>query len=92
MVLEALAAIRSEIGDDLPITLRISGYERGAGGRPIFETAQVVPELVAAGVASFHVSGGVIDHLVAGMVNSADDGDALNVGAAAAVKQWSTCR
>ena len=92
VVLEALAAIRSEIGDDLPITLRISGYERVAGGRPIFETAQVAPELVAAAVASFHVSGGVIDRLVAGMVNSADDGDALNVGAAAAVKQWSTCR
>ena len=92
VVLEALAAIRSEIGDDLPITLRISGYERVAGGRPIFETAQVAPELVAAGVASFQVSGGVIDRLVAGMVNSADDGDALNVGAAAAVKQWSTCR
>ena len=31
VVLEALAAIRSEIGDDLPITLRISGYERVAG-------------------------------------------------------------
>ena len=28
VVLEALAAIRSEIGDALPITLRISGYER----------------------------------------------------------------
>ena len=53
VVLEALAAIRSEIGDDLPITLRISGYERVAGGRPILETAQVAPELVAAGVAFF---------------------------------------
>jgi 2,4-dienoyl-CoA reductase (NADPH2) len=87
VVLEALAAIRSEIGDALPITLRISGYERVAGGRPIFETAQVAPQLVAAGVDAFHVSGGVIDRLVTGMVNSADDGDALNVGAAAAVKQ-----
>jgi 2,4-dienoyl-CoA reductase (NADPH2) len=86
-VLEALAAIRSEIGDALPITLRISGYERVAGGRPIFETAQVAPQLVAAGVDAFHVSGGVIDRLVTGMVNSAADGDALNVGAAAAVKQ-----
>ena len=87
VVLEALAAIRSEIGDALPITLRISGYERVAGGRPMFETAQVAPQLVAAGVDAFHVSGGVIDRLVTGMVNSADDGDALNVGAAAAVKQ-----
>ena len=87
VVLETLAAIRSEIGGALPITWRISGYERVAGGRPMFETAQVAPQLVAAGVDAFHVSGGVIDRLVTGMVNSADDGDALNVGAAAAVKQ-----
>ncbi|WP_445168455.1 oxidoreductase [Mycolicibacterium sp. Dal123E01] len=87
VVLETLAAIRSEIGDALPITLRISGYERVAGGRPNYETAQVAPQLVAAGVDAFHVSGGVIDRLVTGMVNAADDGDALNVGAAAAVKQ-----
>ena len=87
VVLEALAAIRSEIGDALPITLRISGYERVAGGRPVYETAQVAPELVAAGVDALHVSGGVIDRLVTGMVNGADDGDELNVGAAAAVKQ-----
>ncbi|MCV7233988.1 NADH oxidase [Mycobacterium branderi] len=87
IVLETLAAIRSEIGDALPITLRISGYERVAGGRPIYETAQVAPELVKAGVDAFHVSGGVIDRLVTQMVNGADDGDALNVGAAAAVKE-----
>ncbi|ORB64887.1 NADH oxidase [Mycobacterium shinjukuense] len=86
-VLQALAAIRSEIGDALPITLRISGYERVAGGRPIYETARVAPDLVAAGVDAFHVSGGVIDRLVTAMVNGADDGDELNVGAAAAVKQ-----
>jgi 2,4-dienoyl-CoA reductase (NADPH2) len=87
VVLETLAAIRSEVGDELPITLRISGYERVAGGRPMFETAQVAPQLVAAGVDAFDVSGGVIDRLVSGMVNGADDGEALNVGAAAAVKQ-----
>lgn len=87
IVLETLAAIRAEIGDALPITLRISGYERVAGGRPIYETAQVAPQLVAAGVDAFHVSGGVIDRLVTQMVNGADDGDALNVGAAAAVKE-----
>ncbi|OBF51674.1 NADH oxidase [Mycobacterium sp. 852002-53434_SCH5985345] len=87
VVLDALAAIRSEIGDALPITLRISGYERVAGGRPIFETAQLAPEFVAAGVNAFHISGGVIDRLVTGMVNGADDGEGLNVGAAAAVKQ-----
>lgn len=87
VVLEALAAIRSEVGPDFPITLRISGYERVAGGRPIWETAQVAPLLVEAGVDAFHVSGGVIDRLVTGMVNAADCGDGLNVGAAAAVRE-----
>jgi 2,4-dienoyl-CoA reductase (NADPH2) len=87
VVVETLGAIRSEIGNELPITLRISGYERVAGGRPMYETSQVAPQLVAAGVNAFHVSGGVIDRLVTGMVNGADDGDALNVGAAAAVKE-----
>jgi 2,4-dienoyl-CoA reductase (NADPH2) len=86
VVFEALAAIRSEVGDDFPITLRISGFERVAGGRPMYETAQVAPALVAAGVDAFHVSGGVIDRLVTQMVNGADDGDGLNVGAAAAVR------
>lgn len=87
IVLEALAAIRSEVGADFPITLRISGFERVAGGRPMYETAQVAPQLVAAGVDAFHVSGGVIDRLVSKMVNSSDDGDGLNVGAAAAVRE-----
>jgi len=87
IVLEALAAIRSEVGDDFPITLRISGFERVAGGRPMYDTAQVAPRLVEAGVNAFHVSGGVIDRLVSKMVNGSDDGDGLNVGAAAAVRQ-----
>ncbi|WP_372735320.1 FAD-dependent oxidoreductase [Nocardioides sp.] len=86
VVLETLTALRDEVGPDFPITLRISGYERVAGGRPSFETAQVAPLLVQAGVDAFHVSGGVIDRLVTGMVNAAADGDGLNVGAAHAVR------
>ncbi|PWN04182.1 NADH oxidase [Nocardioides silvaticus] len=87
VVLEALAAIRAEVGTDFPITLRISGYERVAAGRPVHDTASIAPLLVEAGVDAFHVSGGVIDRLVTRMVNAADDGDGLNVGAAAAVKE-----
>jgi 2,4-dienoyl-CoA reductase-like NADH-dependent reductase (Old Yellow Enzyme family)/thioredoxin reductase len=87
VVLEALAAIRSEVGAEFPITLRISGHERVAGGRAVHDTATIAPLLVEAGVDAFHVSGGVIDRLVTGMVNGADAGDGLNVGAAAAVKE-----
>lgn len=87
VVLEALEAIRGEVGPDFPITLRISGYERVAAGRPIHDTATMAPLLVEAGVDAFHVSGGVIDRLVTGMVNAADDGDGLNIGGAAAVRE-----
>jgi len=87
VVLEALSVIRGEVGGDFPITLRISGYERVAAGRAIHDTSTIAPLLVEAGVDAFHVSGGVIDRLVTGMVNGADDGDGLNVGAAAAVKE-----
>jgi 2,4-dienoyl-CoA reductase (NADPH2) len=86
-VLEALAAVRAEVGGDFPLTLRVSGHERVAGGRPSYELARVAPQLVAAGVDAFHVSGGVIDRYVTQMVNGADDGDALNVGAASAVRE-----
>lgn len=87
VVLEALAAIRAEVGADFPVTLRVSGYERVAAGRPVWDTAAMAPLLVEAGVDAFHVSGGVIDRLVTGMVNAADDGDGLNVGGAAAVRE-----
>jgi 2,4-dienoyl-CoA reductase (NADPH2) len=86
-VLEALEAVRSEVGSDFPVTLRVSGHERVAGGRPSYELARVAPRLVAAGVDAFHVSGGVIDRYVTQMVNGADDGAALNVGAASAVRE-----
>lgn len=86
-VFEALAAVRGEVGGDFPVTLRVSGHERVAGGRPSYELARVAPRLVAAGVDAFHVSGGVIDRYVTQMVNGADDGEALNVGAAAAVRE-----
>ena len=83
---EVLAAIRREVGDDFPITLRISGYERVAGGRTLDDTARIAPRLVAAGVDAFHVSGGVIDRLTSMIVTGSAWGDAHNLAGAAAVK------
>jgi 2,4-dienoyl-CoA reductase-like NADH-dependent reductase (Old Yellow Enzyme family) len=86
LLLEVLAAIRREVGADFPITLRISGYERAAGGRTIDDTARIAPRLVEAGVDAFHVSGGVIDRLTSMIVTGSQWGDAHNLGAAIAVK------
>jgi 2,4-dienoyl-CoA reductase (NADPH2) len=86
-VAEVVRAIKSETGDALPITLRISGHERVAGGRESFDTARLAPLLVEAGVDAFHVSGGVIDRFVTQMVNGSSWPMALNVAAAQAVKR-----
>jgi 2,4-dienoyl-CoA reductase (NADPH2) len=86
-VSEVVRAIKAEIGRDFPLTLRISGYERIAGGRELTDTQRIAPALEAAGVDAFHVSGGVIDRLVTRMVNGSHDPDALNAAAAAAVKR-----
>lgn len=86
-IVEVVRAIKRETGDDFPLTLRISGYERVPGGRESFDTARLAPALVAAGVDAFHVSGGVIDRTVSRMVNGSDDPPALNEAGAAAVKR-----
>ncbi len=86
-VVRVVRAIKSEVGAEFPLTLRISGYERVPGGRESFDTARIAPDLVAAGVDAFHVSGGVIDRFVTQMVNGASFPDGLNVAAAAAVKR-----
>jgi len=85
-LLEVLAAIRREVGEDFPITLRISGYERVPGGRTSDDTARIAPRLVEAGVDAFHISGGHIDRLTSQIVTGSSWGDAHNRAAAAAVK------
>ncbi len=85
-LLEVLAAMRREIGGDFPITLRISGYERIAGGRTIDDTARLAPRLVAAGVDAFHVSGGVIDRLTSMIITGSRWPPAHNLSGARSVK------
>ena len=86
LIVEVLRAIKSELGADFPITLRISGYERSPGGRDLADSQHIAPLLVEAGVDAFHVSGGVIDPLTSQMVTGSHYGDAHNVAAAAAIK------
>ncbi len=87
LIVEALRAIKEAAGEDFPVTLRISGYERVPGGRSVQDTARIAPRLVAAGIDAFHVSGGVIDRLTTQMVTGSHYGPAHNVAAAEAVKQ-----
>jgi len=86
-VVEAVRAIKAAAGDDFPVTLRLSGYERVPGGRALHDTARIAPALARAGVDAFHVSGGVIDRLTTQMVTGAHYGPAHNLAAATAVKE-----
>ena len=87
IVVEVLRSIQAHAGDDFPITLRVSGYERAPGGRSIQDTQRMAPLLVEAGVAAFHVSGGSIDRYVSQIVTGSHYADAHNLAAAVAVKQ-----
>jgi len=86
LVLEVVRAIKTAVGEEFPITLRISGYERFPGGRSLHDTQRMAPKLARAGVDAFHVSGGVIDRLTTQMVAGSHYASAHNVAAATAIK------
>ncbi len=86
LINEVLGEIRARAGDDFPVTLSISGYERSPGGRALDDTQRLAPELVAAGVSCFRVSGGISDSLVTMMVGRSEYGDAHNVAQAEAIR------
>ncbi len=85
-ITEVMAEIQSRAGVDFPVTLSISGYERTPGGRAVDDTQRLAPELVAAGISCFRVSGGISDSLVTMMVGRSEYGDAHNVAQAEAIK------
>jgi 2,4-dienoyl-CoA reductase (NADPH2) len=87
LLLDVLARIREKVGDDFPITVRISGFERESGGREINDTQRLAPLLVAAGVDCFHVTGGVGDANITQIITGPEFGAGYNVAAATAIKQ-----
>jgi 2,4-dienoyl-CoA reductase (NADPH2) len=86
-LLEVLADIRAKCGEDFPIVLRISGYERESGGREINDTQRMAPTLVAAGVSAFHVSGGVGDNNITQIIAGSEYRSGYNTAMAAALRQ-----
>ncbi len=87
LVVEVVQAIKAAAGAAFPLALRISGYERAPGGRPLADTQRIAPRLAAAGVDAFHVSGGSSDRYVTQIVTGSQWPDAHNAPAAAAVRR-----
>jgi 2,4-dienoyl-CoA reductase-like NADH-dependent reductase (Old Yellow Enzyme family) len=57
LAVEVIDAIRQQVGDDLAISLRVSGEERIAGGLTLADMRNLLPR-IAAGVDLINVSGG----------------------------------
>ncbi len=87
LLFQVLENIRKQVGDDFPITLRVSGFEKEAGGREINDTQRLAPMLVEAGVDCFHVSGGVGDANITQIITGAEYAPGYNLAAATAIKQ-----
>lgn len=87
LLVRVLRRIKEVAGQDFPITLRISGFERIPGGRDSDDTAAIAPLLVAAGVDAFHISGGVSDPMVSQMICGPDTPNGYNLPAAEAIRR-----
>ena len=87
LLLEVLAEIHNAAGADFPVTVRMSGDERVAGGRDVTDSVGVAQMLEDAGASALHISGGVIDRFTTQMVAGAGFPAGLNVSAAAAVRR-----
>lgn len=59
---ECLAETRKQVGDDFPISIRISGEEGIQGGYTLDDMLTIVPDLVRAGADLIHVSFGTHGH------------------------------
>lgn len=61
LTLEVIQSIRSKVGPDFPILIRISGAEFETGGRTVEETQYIAPLLVEAGVNAIQISAGTLN-------------------------------
>lgn len=87
ILLEILESVRSEVGRDFPIIVRISGDERRTGGRTLQESQFIARILVKAGVDALEVSGGTVPNVFWAVVPPSGTPLALNAEFSKAMKQ-----
>ncbi len=87
LLFQVIAKIKSKVGDDYPITVRLSGFERESGGREINDTQRLAPLLEEAGVHCLHISGGVTDGNITQIITGAEYNQGYNLAAAEAIKK-----
>ncbi|NIQ96847.1 MAG: NADH:flavin oxidoreductase [Desulfuromonadales bacterium] len=88
--LEVLAAVRAEVGDDYPVTIKLTAGDNLAGGFPLEDALDVARNLEAAGIDAIEVSAGTPASGKLGPVRTGIDtesDEAYNAGAARAMKE-----
>lgn len=90
LVFDVLDAVRSAVGADFPVMLRISGSEKISGGNTLDEVLSLIPELVERGVSAFDVSGGTQHEEPWRTVPRADAPFGVNIPEAEAIKAVSS--
>ncbi len=87
-VLEVLDRVRSKVGRDFPVTIRLNGDDFIEGGMSIEYTLKVVKDLDKAGIDGFHITGEIYESFPKGkMISPMSIQPAPLVGLAAAVKR-----
>lgn len=86
-LLEIIQSIKSEVGSDFPIIVRLSGEERVPGGRTLVETQFIAPIIVAAGADALEISVGTIPEAFWAVVAPSGMPAPLNADAAEAIKK-----
>jgi 2,4-dienoyl-CoA reductase-like NADH-dependent reductase (Old Yellow Enzyme family)/thioredoxin reductase len=87
-VLEVLDKVRSKVGQDYPITIRLNGDDFMGGGISIEYALRVVKELDKAGIDGFHITGEIYESFPKGkMISPMSIPPAPLVELAAAVKR-----
>jgi 2,4-dienoyl-CoA reductase (NADPH2) len=87
LLLQVVECIRQKAGNDFPITVRLSGFERESGAREINDTQRLAPLLEAAGVSCLHISGGVSDANITQIITGPEYRQGYNLAAAEAVRK-----
>jgi NAD(H)-dependent 7beta-hydroxy-3-oxo-delta4-cholenoic acid oxidoreductase len=87
ILLDIIKAIKAKVGQDFPITVRISGDEYRQGSRGIAESQFIAPIIEEAGADALEISAGIVPDSFWQVIPPTGTPPGLNANAAEAIKQ-----
>ncbi|MFC1822410.1 FAD-dependent oxidoreductase [Thermodesulfobacteriota bacterium] len=87
LLLDIIKSIKAKVGQDFPITVRISGDEFRHGGRVLHESQFIAPLIVEAGADALEISAGTVPDSFWQVIPPAGTPPAINANLAEAIKK-----